>query len=133
MVRTLRPWTLRVLLQRRRAPLSAVLPGSMTRSTGPNARWLASTSIPEGGGGSNGTSSSNAEEGTRSAASTPSNRFVGRMHPPKVTEDSMSCRVKRRMLGSNGSPVRWYVAAVYLEDISADVDLAPDAGMIRHI
>ena len=53
------------------------------------------------------------------------------MHPPKVTEDSMSCRVKRRMLGSNGSPVRWYVAAVYLEDISADVDLAPDAGMIR--
>ena len=55
------------------------------------------------------------------------------MHPPKVTEDSMSCSVKRRMLGSNGSPVRWYVSAVYLEDISADADLAPDAGTIRRI
>jgi hypothetical protein len=60
-------------------------------------------------------------------------RFVGKMHPPKVTEDSMSCMVKRRMLGSSGLPVRWYVSAVYLDDISADADHAPDAGMIRRI
>jgi hypothetical protein len=60
-------------------------------------------------------------------------RFVGKMQPPKVTEDSMSCRVKRRMLGSNGSPVRWNASAIYLEDISDEADYAPDAGVIVHI
>lgn len=60
-------------------------------------------------------------------------RFVGKMHPPKVTEDSVSCRVKRRMLGSNGSPVRWNVSAHYLDDISDEADYAPDAGMIVRI
>ena len=60
-------------------------------------------------------------------------RFIGKMHPPKVTEDSISCSVKRRMLGTNGSPVRWNVSAVYLEDISAEADYAPDAGTIRRL
>ena len=55
------------------------------------------------------------------------------MHPPKVTEDSVSCRVKNRMLGSNGSPVRWNVTAIYLDDVSAEADYAPDAGMIVRI
>jgi hypothetical protein len=60
-------------------------------------------------------------------------RFVGKMHPPKVTDDSMSCRVKRRMLGLNGSPVRWNVTAHYLRDMSDEADYAPNAGMIRRI
>ena len=60
-------------------------------------------------------------------------RFVGKMHPPRVTEDSISCRVKRRMLGLNGSSVRWNVTAHYLRDISVDADYAPDAGMIVRI